>query len=59
MMSEELQKEIEHLYNYALSFSHIENIDQDNPLLFEFAYDVYQRTKFILEEIGIIKEQEE
>ena len=58
-MPEELQKELEHLYNYALSFSHIENIDQDNPLLFDFAYDVYQRTKFMLEEIGEIKEQEE
>lgn len=55
-MPEELQKELEHLNNYALSFSHIENIDQDNLLLFDFAYDVYQRTKFMLEEIGEIKE---
>ena len=56
MVPEGLQKELEHLYHYALSFSHIENIDQDNPLLFDFAYDVYQRTKFMLEEIGEIKE---
>ena len=54
-MFEELKEELEHLYNYALSFSHIEDIDQDNPLLFEFAYDVYQKTKFMLEEIGEIK----
>ena len=56
MREKELTDEIEYIRSYALSFSHIENIDQDNPLLFDFAYDVYQRTKFMLEEMREIKE---
>jgi len=46
-----IQDEIEYIRSYALSFSHIENIDQTDPMLFEFAYDVYQRTNYILEEL--------
>ena len=51
LREKELTEELEHIRSYALSFSHIENIDQDNPMLFEFAYDVYQRTNYILEEL--------
>ena len=51
MREKELADEIEYIRSYALSFSHIENIDQTDPMLFEFAYDVYQRTNYILEEL--------
>ena len=51
MREKELTEELEHIRSYALSFSHIENIYQTDPMLFEFAYDVYQRTNYILEEL--------
>ena len=51
MREKELADEIEYIRSYALSFSHIENIDQTDPMLFEFAYDVFQRTNYILEEL--------
>lgn len=51
MREKEMLEELEHIRSYALSFSHIENIYQTDPMLFEFAYDVYQRTNYILEEL--------
>ena len=51
LRKKEMIDELEHILMYALSFSHIENIDQTDPMLFEFAYDVYQRTNYILEEL--------
>ena len=51
MTGKELRDELEHNRSYAISSSHIENIDQTDPMLFEFAYDVYQRTNYILEEL--------
>nr|WP_321303365.1 hypothetical protein [uncultured Trichococcus sp.] len=50
--SQEFIEGLSHMNEYALSFSHIENIQQTDPTLFEFAYDVYQRTKYMLEEIN-------
>ena len=56
MTGKELRDELEHIRSYALSFSHIENIVQTDPMLFEFAYDVYQRTNYILEEMGVTEQ---
>ena len=56
MREKELTDEIEYIRSYALSFSHIENIYQTDPMLFEFAYDTYQRTNYILEEMGVTEQ---
>ena len=56
LTGKELRDELEHIRSYALSFSHIENIVQTDPMLFEFAYDTYQRTNYILEEMGVTEQ---
>lgn len=47
MSKEEMIEQLSSLKEYALSFSNIEDLDERNPELFEFAHTVHHITETI------------
>ena len=47
MSKEEILEQLSDLKEYALSFSNIEDLDESNPELFEFAHTVHHVTETI------------
>lgn len=47
MSKEEILEQLSGLKEYALSFSNIEDLDESNPELYEFAHSVHHVTETI------------